>query len=293
MPYCHKCGAQLPEGTQFCHKCGAERPELPDPAPQEESAPAQGGATARSEADPVTAAELISEEAAAKAASAAEPGPSPVSAPEQEVQPPAEAAPAPEQDAPDAPNDAAAEEDPAQLEQTPPADPLKWAVPGYGDNLPQKPRPAAPGPMEKGQPQEHGMKWFAFLTYFQLFWRAGWNVIYALSAWGYTRALDLRWMCTPAQKFWGIAYGIVMILLAVAAIWVRQRLVHYRRGAIENYITFRAVNFGVMLAFPLIMKAGGMYDVTNFDPIIDSAIAVVMLAVNTVYLRKREDLFTE
>ena len=90
MPYCHKCGAQLPEGTQFCHKCGAERPELPDPAPQEESAPAQGGATARSEADPVTAAELISEEAAAKAASAAEPGPSPVSAPEQEVQPPAE-----------------------------------------------------------------------------------------------------------------------------------------------------------------------------------------------------------
>ena len=90
-------------------------------------------------------------------------------------------------------------------------------------------------------------------------------------------------------------YGICCILLGVFAIYVRMRLVSYYKNGPQMLNVFYIVNAAVGLVYVIsvltIIDRDVPITITSYFTSV--GISVAMIAANTVYFKKRANLFTK
>lgn len=155
-----------------------------------------------------------------------------------------------------------------------------------------------PYPQGNAAPQtELGMKWFKFIIYFQLFFSCLANVANAIlyfsgAAWTDDQVpVSLVYAIYPALQGLSIFVAIASLALAVADIYVRQQLAHYKKGAPKKYLIIlgATIALSVILLIGVTAIVGAEFNSSSsWSSLI---INVVVLALNVVYFRKREHLF--
>lgn len=144
---------------------------------------------------------------------------------------------------------------------------------------------------------EHPMKWFKFIIYFQLFFSALTNVI---SGVGYltgniyaTQGLtgDQVYSVLPGLRPVDLIMGAALIVLAVLAIVVRQKLAHYSQGAPAQYLLLLGANVVVpilYMAVASVVLGELLMDATTVGSLVGN---LIMIGINKVYFDKRAELF--
>ena len=145
------------------------------------------------------------------------------------------------------------------------------------------PLPADPATLPRNP---HPMKWHKFLIYFQLFAAA----LVSL----YNAVVCFRMVFLGLGTFgpWNVIYaiaGVICVVLAVWAIYVRFRLAGFRRNGPKMYILFLAINC-VFQVLNLVIAFGG--DITTTSSAVGSVVSsVLMLVLTNIYYKKRAELF--
>lgn len=145
------------------------------------------------------------------------------------------------------------------------------------------PLPADPATLPQNT---YPMKWHKFLIYFQLFAAA----LVSL----YNAVVCFRMMFLGLGTFgpWNMIYaiaGVICVVLAVWAIYVRFRLAGFRRNGPKMYILFLAINC-VFQVLNLVIAFGG--DITTTSSAVGSVVSsVLMLVLTNIYYKKRAELF--
>ena len=145
------------------------------------------------------------------------------------------------------------------------------------------PLPADPATLPQNT---YPMKWHKFLIYFQLFAAA----LVGL----YNAVVCFRMMFLGLGTFgpWNMIYaiaGVICVVLAVWAIYVRFRLAGFRRNGPKMYILFLAINC-VFQVLNLVIAFGG--DITTTSSAVGSVVSsVLMLVLTNIYYKKRAELF--
>ncbi|MGM9536733.1 MAG: zinc ribbon domain-containing protein [Candidatus Onthomonas sp.] len=152
----------------------------------------------------------------------------------------------------------------------------------------------------QGQPsgQAYPMKWFKFIIYFQLFLSAITSLISGVSC--LTGAnYSTTGLVTPEEVYStfpglrvvDLIVGVGVLVLAVLAIVVRQKLAHYRQGAPELYLTLLGADIALSVFYIVAASAvlgGPVLDASTVSELVVSA---VMIGANKVYFDKRAELF--
>ena len=145
------------------------------------------------------------------------------------------------------------------------------------------PLPADPATLPQNT---YPMKWHKFLIYFQLFAAA----LVGL----YNAVVCFRMVFLGVGTFgpWNVIYaiaGVICVVLAVWAIYVRFRLAGFRRNGPKMYILFLAINC-VFQVLNLVIAFGG--DITTTSSAVGSVVSsVLMLVLTNIYYKKRAELF--
>lgn len=130
------------------------------------------------------------------------------------------------------------------------------------------------------------MKWHKFLIYFQLFAAA------LISLYNAVECFRTVFLGLGVFDPWNVVYaiaGVICVVLAVWAIYVRFRLAGFRKNGPKMYILFLAINC-VFQVLNLVIVFGG--DITTTSSAIGSVGAgVLMLVLTNIYYKKRADLF--
>lgn len=145
------------------------------------------------------------------------------------------------------------------------------------------PLPADPATLPQNT---YPMKWHKFLIYFQLFAAALISLYNAVECFR-TVFLGLGFF-DPWNVVYAIA-GVICVVLAVWAIYVRFRLAGFRKNGPKMYILFLAINC-VFQVLNLVIVFGG--DISTTSSAIGSVGAgVLMLVLTNIYYKKRAELF--
>lgn len=145
------------------------------------------------------------------------------------------------------------------------------------------PLPADPATLPQNT---YPMKWHKFLIYFQLFAAALISLYNAVVCF---RAVFLGLgVFGPWNAFYAIG-GVISVVLAVWAIYVRFRLAGFRKNGPKLYILFLAINC-VFQVLNLVISFGG--DITTTSSAIGSVMSsALMLVLTNIYYKKRAELF--
>lgn len=160
-----------------------------------------------------------------------------------------------------------------------------WQVPGQQETAPVWREP---------QPQGPPLKWFKFIIYVQLFLSALGNLVTGIQlltglAYGSLRA-DV-YAAYPALRPVDVVMGLLSLGLMVWALVVRQKLARFRRGAPKLYLLWIGVSMGVALIY-LVAASLVLGQLVMTGAIVGSLAGnVVLILLNRVYFRKREQLF--
>lgn len=152
--------------------------------------------------------------------------------------------------------------------------------------------------------QEPGMKWFKFIIYFQLFCGALLNALTGISCFngnqyntydpvsGQELTSEIVYGVYPSLRYIDIAFAVFTLALVAAAIYIRQQLAHYRKGAPKKYLLFLVVSLAGSVLYGI--AAGAVLGDAS-SAIGDSLASLIanaaLLAVNVIYFKKREYLF--
>lgn len=111
-------------------------------------------------------------------------------------------------------------------------------------------------------------KWFSFLI------------------WVYLFAMAILAIINGIQGLFGrtIIYGIFMLSTAVGALIIRQKLAAFKKGAPKMLLIYLAILSVGNILFVMIKNVG-------YGMIMPSYVALVMIPLNYLYFKKREDLF--
>lgn len=155
-----------------------------------------------------------------------------------------------------------------------------------------------PGP---GYAGGYPMAWFKFLIYFMLFANAVINIFTAVTYLTGSVYLgedmtmsdvEALYMFYPTAKMVDVIYGVLLIALAAYAIFTRFQLSGFKRRGPFLFILMYVLNLVIGLLYSIsimfTLEAGLLDFISLVPPIITS---VVMIFVNVVYFRKREELF--
>ena len=145
------------------------------------------------------------------------------------------------------------------------------------------PLPADPATLPQNT---YPMKWHKFLFYFQLFAAALGSLYNAVVC----CRMGFLGLCTfgPWNVIYAIA-GVICVVLAVWAIYVRFRLAGFRRTGPKMYLLFLAINC-VFQVLNLVIAFGG--DITTTSSAVGSVVSsVLMLVLTNIYYKKRAELF--
>ena len=137
---------------------------------------------------------------------------------------------------------------PAQQEPVQPATPPSPGVPPAPGAAPIPGTPPVPGaaPIQSyAGTAEPSMKWYKFLIYFALFAGALLNVGNAFTVFTgahYDGSAKYVYAMFGGLQAVDIIYGVVLIGLAVAAIYVRQQLAHFKKSAPKMFLVLYGAN---------------------------------------------------
>ncbi len=155
-----------------------------------------------------------------------------------------------------------------------------------------------PGP---GYASGYPMAWFKFLIYFMLFANAAINIFTAVTYLTGSVYLgedmtmsdvEALYMFYPTAKMIDVVYGVLLIALAAYAIFTRFQLSGFKRRGPFLFILMYVLNLviGLLYSISIMFTLGaGPLDYISLAPSIITS--VVMIFVNVVYFRKREELF--
>ena len=137
-------------------------------------------------------------------------------------------------------------------------------------------------PVEVHEPEQpaHPMKWHKFLIYFQLFLAA---ILNALNGVGYFAAFF------SDQSAIYIFRGVLCVVVAVLAIYVRFCLAGFRKNAPRVYSIFLGITCALQILSLMDAFGTGIYAVSSAVGALFAG--VLMLVLNCLYYSKRADLF--
>lgn len=179
--------------------------------------------------------------------------------------------------------------------------PYQQGRPAYMNNNPtvtSQRSHSKPGP---GYAGGYPMAWFKFLIYFMLFANAAINIFTAVTYLTGSVYLgedmtmsdvEALYMFYPTAKMIDVIYGVLLIALAAYAIFTRFQLSGFKRRGPFLFILMYVLNLVIGLLYSIsitfTLEAGLLGFISLVPPIITS---VVMIFVNIVYFRNREELF--
>ena len=179
--------------------------------------------------------------------------------------------------------------------------PYQQGRPAYMNNNPtvtSQRSHSKPGP---GYAGGYPMAWFKFLIYFMLFANAAINIFTAVTYLTGSVYLgedmtmsdvEALYMFYPTAKMIDVIYGVLLIALAAYAIFTRFQLSGFKRRGPFLFILMYVLNLVIGLLYSIsimfTLEAGLLDFISLVPPIITS---VVMIFVNVVYFRNREELF--
>ncbi|MGO5077628.1 hypothetical protein ACTQ3J_07365 [Oscillospiraceae bacterium LCP25S3_E3] len=179
--------------------------------------------------------------------------------------------------------------------------PYQQGRPAYMNNNPtvtSQRSHSKPGP---GYASGYPMAWFKFLIYFMLFANAAINIFTAVTYLTGSVYLgedmtmsdvEALYMFYPTAKMIDVVYGVLLIALAAYAIFTRFQLSGFKRRGPFLFILMYVLNLviGLLYSISIMFTLGaGPLDYISLAPSIITS--VVMIFVNVVYFRKREELF--
>lgn len=189
----------------------------------------------------------------------------------------------------------------SSYQQTPPSQPGSY--PNYTPTTP----PPAGGYRPNGGYQNpnsfstfngYPMKWYKFLIYFALFASCVGGVISGIlfmAGKAYGEESELFYLFFSQMRTIDLLSGVVMVVMGVLAIFVRQKLVQFRKDAPSYFLIFLSINTAHS-AVRLILTAALAGDVFFSSSLAASyvlglALSVLMIALNNTYFKKRASLF--
>ena len=142
------------------------------------------------------------------------------------------------------------------------------------------------------------MKWYKFLIYFSLFAFCVGGVISGIlfmAGKAYGEVSILIYRSFSAMRIVDLLSGIVMIALGVMAIFVRQKLVQFRKDAPSYLLIFLSINTAHSAARLILTAAlaGDLFFSSSLagSYVLGLALSVLMIALNNTYFKKRASLF--
>lgn len=192
-------------------------------------------------------------------------------------------------------------------EQTPPAQQTPPSQPGsYPNYTPTTPPPAGgyrpnggyQSPSSVSAFNGYPMKWYKFLIYFALFASCVGGVISGIlfmAGKAYGEMSEIWYFFSSELRIVDLLSGIVMIALGVMAIFVRQKLVQFRKDSPSYLLIFLSISTAHSAA-RLILTAALAGDLFFSSSLAGSyvlvlVLSVLMIALNNVYFKKRASLF--
>ena len=179
--------------------------------------------------------------------------------------------------------------------------PYQQGRPAYMNNNPTVTSQRSHSKPCPGYAGDYPMAWFKFLIYFMLFANAAINMFTAVTYLTGSVYLgedmtmsdvEALYMFYPTAKMIDVIYGVLLIALAAYAIFTRFQLSGFKRRGPFLFILMYVLNlvigllYGISIMFTL---ETGLLGFISFVPSIITS--VVMIFVNVVYFRKREELF--
>lgn len=147
------------------------------------------------------------------------------------------------------------------------------------------------------QTPELGMKWFKFIIYVQLFLSALANLgtgISVLTGSQYGEGKELVYYVFSSLKTVDVLYGVVLIVLAVGAIYVRMQLAGYRANGPKLYLVLMSATalasfIYIIAASSAIGELSRSLNLTTY--ITNLIISALLIVINAMYFKKRAHLF--
>ena len=179
--------------------------------------------------------------------------------------------------------------------------PYQQGRPAYMNNNPTVTSQRSHSKPCPGYAGGYPMAWFKFLIYFMLFANAAINIFTAVTYLTGSVYLgedmtmsdvEALYMFYPTAKMIDVIYGVLLIALAAYAIFTRFQLSGFKRRGPFLFILMYVLNLVIGLLYSISIMftlEAGLLDFISLVPSIITS--VVMIFVNVVYFRKREELF--
>ena len=179
--------------------------------------------------------------------------------------------------------------------------PYQQGRPAYMNNNPTVTSQRSHSKPCPGYAGDYPMAWFKFLIYFMLFTNAAINIFTAVTYLTGSIYLDedmtmsdveVLYMFYPTAKMIDVIYGVLLIALAAYAIFTRFQLSGFKRRGPFLFILMYVLNLVIGLLYSISIMFTFETGLLGFISFVPSIItSVVMIFVNVVYFRKREELF--
>lgn len=179
--------------------------------------------------------------------------------------------------------------------------PYQQGRPAYMNNNPTVTSQRSHSKPCPGYAGGYPMAWFKFLIYFMLFANAAINIFTAVTYLTGSVYLgedmtmsdvEALYMFYPTAKMIDVIYGVLLIALAAYAIFTRFQLSGFKRRGPFLFILMYVLNLVIGLLYGISIMFTFETGLLGFISFVPSIItSVVMIFVNVVYFRKREELF--
>lgn len=179
--------------------------------------------------------------------------------------------------------------------------PYQQGRPAYMNNNPTVTSQRSHSKPCPGYAGDYPMAWFKFLIYFMLFANAAINIFTAVTYLTGSVYLgedmtmsdvEALYMFYPTAKMIDVIYGVLLIALAAYAIFTRFQLSGFKRRGPFLFILMYVLNLVIGLLYSISIMFTFETGLLGFISFVPSIItSVVMIFVNIVYFRKREELF--
>lgn len=151
----------------------------------------------------------------------------------------------------------------------------------------------------QAKPTGQPMKWFKFLIYFGLFAGALLNLVNGsiqLTGEQYGGYKEFVYSRFAALQAVDIIFGILLILLAILGVYTRFQLSSYRRNGPTCLNVLYIANIILSLAYLIaasVLTQINIVELGGSSMIISLVISIFMVVVNTIYFKKRSQLFVK
>ena len=153
-------------------------------------------------------------------------------------------------------------------------------------------------PYQQAPQQGLPMNWFKFLIFFALFASCVLNVIAGISALTgaqYQGAQDWVYLFFEGLQALDIFYGVCCIAIGVFAIYTRMRLAGYYKNGPQmlNILYIAGIVSSLIYVIGVSIIVGNDTPLNFASTFASLGISAAMIVANTIYFKKRANLFTK